>query len=168
MIALLKHADRIMMNANMYEANVSFFRVLLHNEYYLWSSNIEAAPDFQELVAGSNIENMEEKIDRRAREVIIVALGDNPFSAIQDCSSTKYRWEKGQACYAGKSTSNKLSVLPALIKLQIGNGTSRETTSPWCKGNYLGRSLWNLVLLSRWRWLWLYRLCRTGSNIVRW
>ena len=52
---------------------------------------------------------------KKARAVIVSALGDRPLRAIQSCRSLAEMWDKLKERYASTSNSTKISVLTTLM-----------------------------------------------------
>ena len=60
---------------------------------------------------------------RKARAIIVNALGDKPLRAVQLCTLPKEMWAKLVERYAGKTVANQISVLTALMNLKAEKGT---------------------------------------------
>lgn len=56
---------------------------------------------------------------RKARAIIVNALGDKPLRAVQLCETPAEMWRKLYERYAGKTVANQLSVLTTLMNLKL-------------------------------------------------
>lgn len=63
---------------------------------------------------------MERGLEKRAKAVIITALGNSSLRMIQDCITTEEAWNRFQIRFSSKMTITELKV--AIIMLNVGIG----------------------------------------------
>ncbi len=69
---------------------------------------------------------------RKARAIVMTALGDKPLRAIQSAASPAKMWKKLHERYAASTTANKIAVLTNLMNKRYRSGKDMgEHLSKW-------------------------------------
>lgn len=81
--------DTDMEEYNKCDSKVPRFNGTIEDDFYLWWLKVEAALERRKLATTLCDEEAEARVDKKAREIIIAALGNNPFREIQNYPTTK-------------------------------------------------------------------------------
>lgn len=114
------------MNEDNYEGKIPRFSGTSDEDFCLRSLRVEASLESRALAAAQENDDVDDKLDKQARKMIIAASGDDPLRTIQDCRSAKQAWNKLQTRYASKSTINELRVLNNLLNPKLSNLLNME------------------------------------------
>lgn len=106
-----------------YEARIPRFYITPDEDFNFWSMRFTTALRGRELAAALTNNNVYSTVNERAFAIIVAALGNSPFRAIQDCKTTKSDWTKLQSGYSGKPMTNKHGLIPFLFNLKISRDT---------------------------------------------
>lgn len=113
-----------MVNENMYEAKELRFKGSLNEYYEQYSLRIKVTLKSRQLKIALTNEDVQGKVDRQTKAIVIAAFGDNPLRAIQDCQSIEMAWEKLWTRYACETMINEPWILSDLVKLEPCRGKS--------------------------------------------